>query len=136
VAWDLERHDWRTFRVDRLDHPVPTRVRFRPRELPRGDAATFVRDRIAAVPTKYRVVVTIDAPAADVARVVGPWGVVEPLEPRSCRWTINADTLDWPTFVLAAVGAEFTVLEPPELHDHLRRTSELFARGAKSSTAS
>src|SRR5690606_19930835 len=45
VAWDTERHDWRTFRVDRLTEPAVTGVRFRPRELPASDAAQFVRDQ-------------------------------------------------------------------------------------------
>jgi predicted DNA-binding transcriptional regulator YafY len=34
VAWDLERHDWRTFRVDRMTPRTPTGPRFAPRDLP------------------------------------------------------------------------------------------------------
>ncbi|MBD7949550.1 helix-turn-helix transcriptional regulator [Oerskovia rustica] len=34
VAWDLERQDWRTFRVDRMTPRTPTGPRFAPRELP------------------------------------------------------------------------------------------------------
>ena len=45
VAWDLDRADWRSFRVDRLTDPVATGARFRPREMPGGDAAAFVRGR-------------------------------------------------------------------------------------------
>lgn len=36
VAYDLERQDWRTFRVDRLSRPEPTGARFRHREIPAG----------------------------------------------------------------------------------------------------
>src|SRR5438270_224031 len=43
VAYDLHRHDWRSFRLDRLDAPQRTGARFRPRELPADDAAAFVR---------------------------------------------------------------------------------------------
>ncbi|MBE7700088.1 WYL domain-containing protein [Oerskovia sp. Sa1BUA8] len=34
VAWDLEREDWRTFRVDRMTPRTPTGPRFAPRDLP------------------------------------------------------------------------------------------------------
>jgi predicted DNA-binding transcriptional regulator YafY len=44
LAWDVERHDWRTFRVDRLTNPTTTGTRFRQRELPGGDPAQYVRD--------------------------------------------------------------------------------------------
>src|SRR4051812_18191991 len=36
VAWDLDRGDWRTFRVDRISPRIPTGPRFVPRELPGG----------------------------------------------------------------------------------------------------
>jgi predicted DNA-binding transcriptional regulator YafY len=36
VAWDLDRDDWRTFRVDRMTPRTPTGPRFSPRELPGG----------------------------------------------------------------------------------------------------
>jgi len=36
VAWDLDRADWRTFRLDRMRLRVPNGARFRPRELPDG----------------------------------------------------------------------------------------------------
>src|SRR5438128_2030963 len=43
VAYDLHRHDWRSFRLDRLAAPRRTGARFRPRELPAEDAAAYVR---------------------------------------------------------------------------------------------
>jgi predicted DNA-binding transcriptional regulator YafY len=33
---------------------------------------------------------------------------------------IDADNLDWPATALAMTGADFTVLSPPELREHLR----------------
>src|SRR3954454_10147567 len=41
VAWDRDRADWRTFRVDRIARPQSSGVRFTPRELPTPDAAAF-----------------------------------------------------------------------------------------------
>lgn len=43
VAYDIDRDDWRTFRVDRVEEPFATGARFAPRELPTGDAAEYLR---------------------------------------------------------------------------------------------
>jgi predicted DNA-binding transcriptional regulator YafY len=128
VAWDVERHDWRTFRVDRLSDPESTGARFRQRDVPTGDAAEFVRSQLAAVPTRYRIIVNIRTAATDVDRVVRHWGTVEVVNDDSCRLTMNVDSFEWPAFVLAVVGAEFEVLEPTELRDWLRDRGELFVR--------
>lgn len=49
VAFDLNRCDWRSFRVDRLTPRIPTGPRFVPRQLPEPDIATYVtRGRMAA----------------------------------------------------------------------------------------
>ncbi len=42
VAWDCDREDWRTFRMDRLERPAPAGGRFEPRTLPAEDPAAFV----------------------------------------------------------------------------------------------
>ena len=125
AAWDVDRADWRTFRVDRLVDPRSTRHRFEPREVPGGDAAKFVSDGLASMPTRYRVVVTISTAAANVERVVSGWGTVEAVDERSCRLQMSVDSLDWPVMVLAAVGAPFEVHEPAELRDQARRTGEV-----------
>jgi hypothetical protein len=45
VAWDLERQDWRIFRLDRLVPRTPTGPAFTPRPIPTGNIATFVAAR-------------------------------------------------------------------------------------------
>ena len=47
LAWDLERADWRIFRIDRMEPRMPTRKRFTPREAPSGGAADYVRREVA-----------------------------------------------------------------------------------------
>ncbi|HYJ70398.1 MAG TPA: YafY family protein [Nocardioidaceae bacterium] len=130
VAWDVERHDWRTFRVDRLSKPESTGARFRQRDVPGGDAATFVRDQLASVPTRYEVRVTVQTPSRDVERVVRHWGTVEAIDDATCRLTMNVDSFEWPAFVLTTVGAEFEVQVPTALRDYLRERGELFLRAA------
>lgn len=131
VAWDVERGDWRTFRVDRLSDPVATGARFRQRELPAADAAEFVNRQIASIPTRYDVVVRIAAPAADVKRVVWRWGDVEPIDEGSSTLRMCVDELEWPAMVLGVVGADFDVVEPPELRDRVAEIGELFARASR-----
>ncbi len=79
VAWDLDRGDWRSFRVDRLTEPALTGARFRPREIPGGDPVAWMRSRIAAIPNRYDVAIILHTSAEHVRGYVGHWGTVEPL---------------------------------------------------------
>ena len=130
VAYDPDRDDWRSFRVDRMDDPRPTRTRFHRRELPAEDAAAFVREGIDRQGGTYDIQVFVDAPAAGVRERIGRWATVEPLEADDgrCRVRMTSDSLDWPTFALGIVGAEFTVVTPPELIAHLDEWSRRFGQ--------
>jgi predicted DNA-binding transcriptional regulator YafY len=132
VGYDLDRGDWRTFRLDRLARPRGTGVRFGPRRLPAADAAAFVRDHITDLPARYAVEATLAAPAALVRSRIGRWATVEDDGPGRCRVHIDADTLDWPATALGVAGAEFTVVSPPELREHLRDLARRFAEAAGS----
>jgi predicted DNA-binding transcriptional regulator YafY len=132
VGYDLDRQDWRSFRLDRLTAPRGTGARFRPRELPAADAARFVRAGIDNLRAAYEVEVVVAAPAAAVRERIGRWCTVEEIGAARCRLRMTADSLDWPTMALGAVGADFQVVAPPELldrvHDWGRRFSQ--ARGS------
>lgn len=129
VGYDLDRHDWRSFRLDRMaDVPRGTGDRFRPRELPAQDAAAFVREGIRDKPSTYDVQVIVDAPSAVVRERIGRWVAVEELDAGRCRVRMTADSLDWPVIGLGVVGASFHVVSPPELAERVadwgRRFSE------------
>jgi predicted DNA-binding transcriptional regulator YafY len=130
ISWDLDRGDWRSFRVDRMTGPASTGARFRPRELPGGDPVAWLRSRIAAIPTRHDVALVLEAPAARVRAVVGHWGSVEELDDDRCRLRMSVDDLGWPIMVLGAVGAPFTVESPPSLTERVRATGELLLSGA------
>jgi predicted DNA-binding transcriptional regulator YafY len=130
VGYDLDRHDWRSYRIDRLTAPEGTGARFRPRELPAADAAAFVRAGIGSVSAVYDVEVLIDAPAGAVRERIGRWATVENAGPGRCRIRMTADSLDWPTMALGAVGADFEVVSPPELADRVRDWGRRFTRAA------
>lgn len=129
VAYDLTRHAWRSFRVDRICAPRPTSVRFRPRALPGpGDAAAFVRAGIRDVPTPFAVQARVAAPAATVRAGVGRWASVEPVDADTCLLRMTAESLDWPALALGVVGEEFTVVSPPELVDLVQDWGSRFTR--------
>jgi len=127
VAYDLHRHDWRSFRLDRLDAPQRTGARFRPRDLPADDAAAFVRAGLRNLPTSYDVEVLFDAPADMVRARVGRWVSVDPAGD-GCRMRMSTDSLDWAALAVGAVGADFTVVAPEELGPHLRAWGQRFVR--------
>jgi hypothetical protein len=43
---------------------------------------------------------------------------------------MNVDSFEWPVMVLAIVGAEFDVVEPPELTDEVRRIGSVLTQAA------
>nr|GID86047.1 DeoR family transcriptional regulator [Actinoplanes derwentensis] len=130
VAWDLERGDWRSFRVDRLTGPEPTGARFRPRELPGGDPVEWLRSRIRTIAQRHDVSVVIRADVDSVRAMAGHWGTVEAL-PEGCRLRMNVDDLGWPVMVLGLLDAPFTVEAPDELRERVRRTGESLVRNAR-----
>ena len=134
LAWDLDRGDWRSFRVDRLGGPALTGARFRPRELPGGDPVAWLRGRLATMPNRYDVSVVIARPAETVSAVVGTWATVESLDSSSCRMRMGVDDLSWPVWILGSLGADFTIESPDELRTRVRTAGEALVRGSASVT--
>jgi predicted DNA-binding transcriptional regulator YafY len=135
VAYDLDRVDWRSFRLDRVTAPHGTGARFRPRELPAQDAAAFVRAGIAGIPAPYKVEALVMAPAAVAKERVGRWAEVEEIPGDEggtgrCLVRMTTDALEWPATVLGVVGAEFEVRTPPELVDLVATMAGRFTRAA------
>jgi predicted DNA-binding transcriptional regulator YafY len=130
VAYDLTRHDWRSFRVDRLTDPDSTGERFRPRELPADDPVAFVRAGIVNVPTSYAVEAVVHAPAEQVRARIGQWSTVESIDEGTCRVRMTVESLEWSALALGVVGAEFEMVGSPELTDLIREWGTRFTRAA------
>ncbi|MET8980550.1 YafY family protein [Streptomyces sp. NPDC004539] len=117
VAFDLDRGDWRTFRVDRLSEPFATGARFAPRELPEGGAVEFVRKALQWQRETYEFSVVFEATAEEVAaRLPASVGVAEEgvVEGGGCRVRgVIGGPVEWLALRLALVGVEFRV-EGPE----------------------
>jgi predicted DNA-binding transcriptional regulator YafY len=133
VAWDRDRSDWRSFRLDRIDAPRTTGARFNPRVLPAADAAAFVQAGIGGLQSGYAIVARVHAPAAVIGPQVGRWAEIEAVDADHCILRMTADSLDWPALALGATGAEFEVLSPPEMQDYVREWAGRFARAVPAS---
>ena len=136
VAFDRDRNDWRTFRVDRIQDAMATGGRVPPREPPAADLGAYVVERLYDVIPVYRAVATLSAPLTSVAPRLGATpGELEELDAEQCRWHSHADTLDWLAFRLLGLGCAFTVHSPPELITHLRTLADraTAAAGARDS---
>ncbi|MFD1933198.1 helix-turn-helix transcriptional regulator [Nonomuraea mangrovi] len=138
VAWDLDREDWRTFRVDRMTPRTPTGPRFTPRELPGGEVAAFVAARFmgsgGAGDWPCRGEVILHLPAAAVSRYAHD-GVVEELGPNRCRLVLGS--WSWPGLA-AGIGrfdADIEVLGPAELKDAFAHLARRYANAAADAPA-
>ncbi len=116
VAWDLERKDWRTFRVDRMSPRSGAGPRFTPRELPAADVAEYISTSFQRHQWPCRGTFVLEAPAAQVARWVSADTIVEEVGDGGagrCRVTHGS----WSWTALAAWMAMFEVdahVEGPE----------------------
>ncbi|WP_421742779.1 helix-turn-helix transcriptional regulator [Cellulomonas sp.] len=124
VAWDPRRDDWRTFRLDRLREPRPVGSRFTPREIPGGDAASFVASSLGSLFSQHRATLVVDAPFAELEGALR-WVDHTPIETGvdSCVVQIRSEDLDWLALIVAriALTAPVAVIEPDELADTVMR---------------
>lgn len=125
VAYDLEREDWRTFRVDRVSEPFATGARFAPRELPM-DAAAFVRRGLRGGET-YPVEVSFAAPPRELPGWLRETAEAE--EGSFVRFE-SGDAPEWVAARLALTGVPFTVRGPEFLARSARTLAGRLAAGA------
>ena len=109
LAHDVDRDDWRTFRVDRMRLHLPAGPRFVPRELSEGEVEARVTAGLATATWAYRASVVVRAPAAHVAARL-PHGVpVEVVDDATCRVDVGSDSPEQLATYLAMLDADFTV---------------------------
>jgi predicted DNA-binding transcriptional regulator YafY len=131
VAWDLDRHDWRTFRVDRLAPPPVSGARFTPRPPPPGGLDAYIARSVTTTPYRHQARVLFFAPVTRVAERVSPAaGTLEEVDDDTCLMHYGAETLDALASFIGVVGIDFEVQHPPELAAHLVRMGERFLRAA------
>jgi predicted DNA-binding transcriptional regulator YafY len=120
VAYDRDRADWRTFRIDRMSNPVPARNTFTPRPAPATDLYEYVRFDMSEPNPRHQVVVDIDLPGQHIRDEYGTWVHVEDLARERCRLTMETDnTFRWPTHIVANLDVDYIVIAPPAFRQHL-----------------
>ncbi|WP_333763602.1 helix-turn-helix transcriptional regulator [Streptomyces sp. IBSBF 2390] len=136
VAWDVDRADWRTFRVDRITTRPPHGPRFTPREPPAEDLAAYVSRGVSTGVYATHATVRLLVPLPEAAERVSPSaGTLEPEGEETCILRSGAASLDVMVVHITMLGLPFEVLEPAELTDAVRRMrdrlDEALARGAE-----
>lgn len=133
VAFDCERADWRTFRIDRVQRLVSSGPQFLPREFP-GDIAAYVSRSIREVPYRYRMRIRLKGSLADLVRRIPGWcGVLEVLDEESCALSTGADSLEALAAQVVLTGADFEILGAPEFASELREIGARLERATRSS---
>lgn len=134
VAWDCDRNDWRTFRMDRVREPRSVGTRFAPRDIPGGDAAAFVARAIDSVPRKYVATLTVQTSFAELQRML-EWVEYVPLEQHanSCSVQVRGDDLDLLALAVVRIAliAPASVIDPPELKDAVARLAAQLAAASQ-----
>jgi len=134
VAWDADRDAWRTFRVDRIEPRSPAGPRFTPRTLPpdREIAAEVARGADEAT-WQYRARMIVHAPAAYVRNRLPIPVEVESLGADSCAFEPGSDHPEMLALYLGMLGADFTVVDSPELVAALHTLASRYRRAIEAS---
>ncbi|MEV0297179.1 YafY family protein [Nocardia sp. NPDC050710] len=127
IGWDVDRGDWRTYRVDRLHPRIPTGPRFTPREAPEMDLAGYISRGVTTAPYRFSARITLHTSAEVAADRIAPTvGVIEAVDQHSCILRTGSNSLDELALYVGLFGFPFTVHEPPELIDRIRELAARF----------
>ena len=133
LAWDVDRADWRTFRVDRIKPKIPTGPRFKPRPLTDEDAASYVQRSAGSATWRYRARIRIHAPLDEV-RPLLPLAVdVSSDGPDRCIIQAGSDTPHQLALYIGLLDTDFEILEPSDLAEAFVRLAERYHRAAQAS---
>src|SRR6516225_5604278 len=129
VAWDTERHAWRTFRVDRIKPRTPAGPRFTPRALPPDrEIAAQVARGVGEATWRYRARVIVHAPASHVRGRLPIPVEVESHGEDQCAFEPGSDDPQMLALYLGMLDADFTIVDSPELVDALRKLTRRYQR--------
>lgn len=132
MAFDLDREDWRSFRLDRISDPRTTTFRYRERSAP--EPGEFIRGAVNRTRSVEPIAtVRMDVPLdAVTARIPAAYGRATASADGGTELKVFADRLDDLVRPLAwaalDLGARLSVVEPPELAQKFRQLGEDIAR--------
>ena len=133
LAWDRQREDWRTFRLDRMSEVFPTRVRFEPRPMSDDDARARVEAAVRWRDRSVKARVVAEMPQAELVEHLGWYGRdVVAIDGGHCAWPLEADSVENLSMALMWMprGVRYRVEAPAELLDFLAMQAERFAEAS------
>jgi len=131
MAYDVDRDDWRTFRMDRMESVAATTWRFAERE--HEDPATYVQRAVTSAAYRFRARIVVHAPLTEVAdRTSARSVVLSAIDDGTTLLEAGAETLYGLAFHLSFLGWEFEVQEPAELQ---RALAEMGGRALRAAGA-
>lgn len=130
LAWDLDRDDWRIFRVDRMVAHAPTGARFQPRVFPEGDVVEYVVGRVSKAAWKYRARILVHAPAAKVAAQIRIPVDIEVVDESTCHIELGADDPDRLALWMTQLDVDIEVIDGEELAAAFDRLATRLRRAA------
>jgi predicted DNA-binding transcriptional regulator YafY len=131
LGWDPANNGWRTFRADRMTSPQITGPRFTPRYPPGDDAAAYVSRSVSSAPYRYQARIRLHLPAHAAAERLPPTvGHLQADGEHACILHTGAESPDVLAIYVAIIGAEFEILDPPDLAEHILALAGRLTRAA------
>ncbi|WP_401000145.1 helix-turn-helix transcriptional regulator [Agromyces sp. GXQ0307] len=131
LAWDRDRDDWRTFRLDRIDDVFQTRVRFAPHPLTDDEALERVQRAVRWREQAVRASVHVAMPVEEFRERLGWWArdAVTAPDGSGTVWPVEGESVAGVAAALLWVpeGVGCRVDGPPELLAYLRAQAARFA---------
>ena len=118
VAYDMDREDWRSFRVDRMSDARATGIRSMRRPAP--DPVEMVHQGVAVDAYQHQAEVVLHVPMEWAQRMVpATIGKLEAEGKERSRLVIGADDMEWLARYLVSLSVPFDVVSPDGLKAEL-----------------
>ncbi|WP_217181166.1 YafY family protein [Streptomyces sp. AC495_CC817] len=131
LAWDLDREDWRTFRVDRIDSVEHTRVLFDRRPLTQEEIEERVLVAASWSPQKVEADAVMELPLAEMQERFGVWSQgATAADAQRTRWPFGGADWRYAMYALLWIpeGIEYTTTFPEPERAELREALERMLR--------
>lgn len=137
LCWDVDRDDWRTFRVDRIESVEHTRVLFPRRELSEKEVEERILVASSWSPQKVEADAVMELPLAEIQEWFGVWGQGASAEGSDrTRWPVGGG--DWREvmygFLWIPAGVEYATDLPEPARGELREALERMLRALDAPT--
>ncbi len=125
LGYDLDRDDWRSYRVDRIAAAEPTGARVTHR-LPDDQIPRHLTESAAQLGTTHSARITLRLPYAEARTRLGDHLGRGSLaaDGTATTWTTHPDSVEWIAWRLLGLDCAFVVHDPPELITFLTKIND------------